>query len=563
VNHAARRTGAALALMLFAGAAAQGQSITTNFTGESTLLSGRNSGVFFNVTALHPQGITVQGFDVHPLAPAGTEVEIEVFSIGAMHQGHEQVPGGWPLIGRVQVLSAGAGAPTPVPVNGMYIPPGLTRAVYINHVTGGVRFNTAAATVSPVSNSDARLTLGAAQDVLFGGVLLSPRGFMGTVHYTPGDSGTIGACCLPTQECMQTTDDGCTAMGGVYVGVGTYCLSCQQPPACCLPAALGGCLQLQPWQCQALGGITGDWGTTCDQSTYWGSACTGVLHSWGALMTEVGTGLGGAHLGRAMGSNNIAGLDVSAGAGGPHHRLADRFWVFDTAGWRIESIVVYGLIEAPAGAPYASPPQSPFTGGDLNIWDGPPGSLGSAIVASTATMAETGWTGVYRVLNQEEPDDARRPIMFVRMDLGGLHLRPGTYWVDYQLSGMQGSATQAVTPAALLPLRFPQLEIAWGAGRQLVSTPGGAQWTARNWTLPMLITGEVGSAACYANCDGSTTAPILNVDDFTCFINVFAAAQSWPGNVHSYANCDQSTRPPVLNVDDFTCFINAFAQGCR
>jgi hypothetical protein len=28
-----------------------------------------------------------------------------------------------------------------------------------------------------------------------------------------------------------------------------------------------------------------------------------------------------------------------------------------------------------------------------------------------------------------------------------------------------------------------------------------------------------------------------------------------------YANCDQRTTPPVLNVEDFTCFINAFASG--
>jgi hypothetical protein len=72
------------------------------------------------------------------------------------------------------------------------------------------------------------------------------------------------------------------------------------------------------------------------------------------------------------------------------------------------------------------------------------------------------------------------------------------------------------------------------------------------------------SAPCYANCDGSTTAPVLNVDDFTCFVNEFAAAQSLPiaQQIASYANCDASTIAPVLNVDDFTCFINAFAQGC-
>jgi hypothetical protein len=71
-------------------------------------------------------------------------------------------------------------------------------------------------------------------------------------------------------------------------------------------------------------------------------------------------------------------------------------------------------------------------------------------------------------------------------------------------------------------------------------------------------------AACYANCDGSTVEPILNVDDFTCFINQYASAQSLPHEqqVTHYSNCDGSTIAPVLNVDDFTCFINQYAQGC-
>jgi trimeric autotransporter adhesin len=69
---------------------------------------------------------------------------------------------------------------------------------------------------------------------------------------------------------------------------------------------------------------------------------------------------------------------------------------------------------------------------------------------------------------------------------------------------------------------------------------------------------------CLANCDNSATSPILNIDDFTCFINSFASAQSLPAQqqIAHYANCDRSSIPPVLNVDDFTCFINRFAIGC-
>jgi hypothetical protein len=69
---------------------------------------------------------------------------------------------------------------------------------------------------------------------------------------------------------------------------------------------------------------------------------------------------------------------------------------------------------------------------------------------------------------------------------------------------------------------------------------------------------------CYANCDASIVAPVLNVEDFTCFINAFSNAQSLTPSQQAqhYANCDQSTTAPVLNVEDFTCFINRFAQGC-
>jgi hypothetical protein len=70
---------------------------------------------------------------------------------------------------------------------------------------------------------------------------------------------------------------------------------------------------------------------------------------------------------------------------------------------------------------------------------------------------------------------------------------------------------------------------------------------------------------CYANCDRSTVPPVLNVDDFTCFINAFAIGQTLPHaqQVTAYANCDGSTTAPALNVDDFTCFINGYALGCQ
>jgi hypothetical protein len=103
---------------------------------------------------------------------------------------------------------------------------------------------------------------------------------------------------------------------------------------------------------------------------------------------------------------------------------------------------------------------------------------------------------------------------------------------------------------------------AWKVGR----TPSGEVLIAGRLPGP----NEDGFVAkyrstCYANCDGSSALPMLNVDDFTCFITRYAAGTALPHaeQVGHYANCDASTAAPALNVDDFTCFLNRFGAGCR
>jgi hypothetical protein len=84
------------------------------------------------------------------------------------------------------------------------------------------------------------------------------------------------------------------------------------------------------------------------------------------------------------------------------------------------------------------------------------------------------------------------------------------------------------------------------AGR--MSSPNQLQVIGGFWavTAPM---------PCYANCDGSTGVPALNVNDFICFQAKFVVGDQ-------YANCDGSTSPPVLNINDFICFQAKFAAGC-
>jgi hypothetical protein len=81
----------------------------------------------------------------------------------------------------------------------------------------------------------------------------------------------------------------------------------------------------------------------------------------------------------------------------------------------------------------------------------------------------------------------------------------------------------------------------------------GGFWGAAAATLP-----------CYANCDGSTTPPVVNTGDFTCFLQQYSAAvplASAQQQAH-YANCDGSTTFPQVNTADFTCFLQKYAAGC-
>jgi hypothetical protein len=60
------------------------------------------------------------------------------------------------------------------------------------------------------------------------------------------------------------------------------------------------------------------------------------------------------------------------------------------------------------------------------------------------------------------------------------------------------------------------------------------------------------SKACYADCDTSTGAGMLDVFDFLCFQDAFVSGDP-------YADCDGNS---VLDVFDFLCFQDAFVLGC-
>jgi len=107
---------------------------------------------------------------------------------------------------------------------------------------------------------------------------------------------------------------------------------------------------------------------------------------------------------------------------------------------------------------------------------------------------------------------------------------------------------------------YGSTQVITGATYSTVGTPAIACWdlygeTINGMLLDTVSVAPAGGTGCYANCDGSTTPPVANVADFTCFLQKFAAGDP-------YANCDGSTTPPTINVADFTCFLQKFAAGC-
>lgn len=110
--------------------------------------------------------------------------------------------------------------------------------------------------------------------------------------------------------------------------------------------------------------------------------------------------------------------------------------------------------------------------------------------------------------------------------------------------------TQAQVPVQGLSCESP---LACAAGM----LPGGIVlgYDQRGISGPRDDIGPVEAFVC-ANCDGSTVAPMLNAQDFTCFMNAFVSGSS-------LANCDGSTAPPVLNAADYLCFLAAYSRGCK
>jgi len=277
------------------------------------------------------------------------------------------------------------------------------------------------------------------------------------------------------------------------------------------------------------------------------------LYNNGPFITGPGAGFGGADLSAVQ-------TQIGGNSYGYNHqliptnnRLADDFTVPAGQSWTVTSILFYSFQTGSGTA------ASTFTSLNLRIWSARPGNTGAVVLFGNTTinrLASSTYINCYRA-SVASPLGSTRPIFANIATIDPpLVLQPGTYWIDWQASGTLSSGPWAV------PVTIPGQQGAaganarWydGAAATWINLDDGGNGVRQDLAFIVRGTGG-GPAPCYANCDGSTIPPVLNVSDFICFQTRYAAGDT-------AANCDGSTIPPILNVSDFICFQTRYSAGC-
>jgi len=187
-----------------------------------------------------------------------------------------------------------------------------------------------------------------------------------------------------------------------------------------------------------------------------------------------------------------------------------------------------------------------YTGGFAEIYADsggvPANSPAYTLAQSGVQVLQTGVFGQYDLLE-------------FTFNTAGVGLAPGRYWVSIvcnvsgQVSPNDGYGFFATGGNKVIQGIQGHYRVQGGAWNPSTMAFGYAT------DFSFRVDGTQLAAACYANCDGSTSPPVLNILDFICFQTKFVQGST-------YANCDNSTTPPVLNIADFVCFMTRYNQGC-
>jgi hypothetical protein len=182
--------------------------------------------------------------------------------------------------------------------------------------------------------------------------------------------------------------------------------------------------------------------------------------------------------------------------------LLDDFTVTDPVGWRVDQLEVYGYQTSSGNV-------STMNGIYVQIWNGDPTVPTSQVIWGdlvTNRLASTTWSGNYRV-TETTLTATNRPLMAVRGNVGRV-LPPGTYWVEYAITGTTASGPflppititgTAATGNAL------QRTLATNAFAPMVDGATGAPRQG----MPFLLIGDTMTPPCYETSLGTA----LNLTD--------------------------------------------------
>jgi hypothetical protein len=214
-----------------------------------------------------------------------------------------------------------------------------------------------------------------------------------------------------------------------------------------------------------------------------------TLFSQTNIVTNPGAGFNGSDVSQASASVNATGQNATGG-----FRLAQSFTISNAGLWAIDTVSVMAYMTST----YGFPPTSPFTGISVNIWDNAPGLAGSNILGSSTTLLSTNWTGVYRTFNGVL-NNAQRPVLNIAANFSGsgLTLAPGTYWADYQLTGLSPTGgTAGFTPFLMTTSGGNRVTLT-GNARQFNTTAAPNAWItistgtpAQGVSFPLTVTGQ-------------------------------------------------------------------------
>ncbi|TDR39472.1 hypothetical protein DFR29_116176 [Tahibacter aquaticus] len=232
-----------------------------------------------------------------------------------------------------------------------------------------------------------------------------------------------------------------------------------------------------------------------DNSTFGGpstAAPSGFVESWvpqpqgtpalfdsrALMITNPGAGFGGADTSALQGASSSFGATATG-----DFRLAEDFTV-PAGGWTLTGVTVYAY-----QTQAASNTTSTLTTMTLRIWNGDPSLPASTVVfgdTTTNVMTSSTFSGIYRTTGAALTN-GQRAIMGATAGNLSINLTPGTYWLDWSLTGSVASGPFApfvTIPGQNASGNAQQLTVSTSTWALIVDT--GSTF---NQTLPMRLDG--------------------------------------------------------------------------